>query len=152
MDITISRIEYSFSVHATEDLEKNLEALSNLLPEELIQETEIVVEELLGAYDNPIEYVTITFNKQKLFNKILDHLVGLISDEQKSLLFVEFDERFNQDKKSFHLRIDKQAILSEELSIISGTNIIKIEIKMRSYIKDVDFKQFLINLGLLIKN
>ncbi len=152
MDITISKIEYSFSIHATEDFDKNLEALTNLIPEELIQETEVVVEELVGGYDNPIEYVSITFSNKKLINRILAHLVNQFSKEQKQQLFTEFEERFNQDKKSFHIRIDKQAMLSNHLSVSLGTNIIKIEIKLRSYIKNVDFKQFLIDNGLLMKN
>ena len=151
MEITISKVEYSFSIHATEDFDKNLEALANLIPEELIQETELIVEELVGSYDNPIEYVTITFSKQKLIKRILDHLIIQMSAEQKSQLFTEFDERFNQNKKSFHLRIDKQGIYNNVLIISSATNVIKIEIKLRSYIKDVNFKQFLTDTGLLLK-
>ena len=152
MDITISKTEYSFSIHATEDFDKNLEALANLIPEELIQETELVVEELVGGYDNPIEYVTITFSKQKLVNKILDHLISQMSAEQKSQLYGEFEERFNQNKKSFHLRIDKQGIYNNELILSSATNVIKIEIRLRSYVKDVNFKQFLVDRGLLFKD
>ncbi|OLS33177.1 MAG: hypothetical protein HeimAB125_01290 [Candidatus Heimdallarchaeota archaeon AB_125] len=152
MDITISKAEYSFSIHATEDFDKNLEALANLIPEELIQETELVVEELVGGYDNPIEYVTITFSKQKLVNKILDHLISQMSAEQKSQLYGEFEERFNQNKKSFHLRIDKQGIYNNELILSSATNVIKIEIRLRSYVKDVNFKQFLVDRGLLFKD
>ena len=152
MDIKISKAEYSFSIHATEDFDKNLEALANLIPEELIQETELVVEELVGGYDNPIEYVTITFSKQKLVNKILDHLISQMSAEQKSQLYGEFEERFNQNKKSFHLRIDKQGIYNNELILSSATNVIKIEIRLRSYVKDVNFKQFLVDRGLLFKD
>lgn len=149
MDITISKVEYSFSVHATENFDKNMEALENLIPDELIEETEIVIEELEGGYENPIEYVVTSFSNKKLVTKILEHIVSKLSKEQKMLLYDEFEQRFNQDKKSFHIRIDKQGIYNNQLIISSATNVIKIEIKLRSYIKDVDYKQFLIDKGLL---
>ncbi len=149
MDITISKVECSFSVHATENFDKNMEALENLIPDELIEETEIVIEELEGGYENPIEYVVTSFSNKKLVTKILEHIVSKLSKEQKMLLYDEFEQRFNQDKKSFHIRIDKQGIYNNQLIISSATNVIKIEIKLRSYIKDVDYKQFLIDKGLL---
>lgn len=149
MDITISKVECSFSVHATENFDKNMEALENLIPDELIEETEIIIEELEGGYENPIEYVVTSFSNKKLVTKILEHIVSKLSKEQKMLLYDEFEQRFNQDKKSFHIRIDKQGIYNNQLIISSATNVIKIEIKLRSYIKDVDYKQFLIDKGLL---
>ncbi len=149
MDITISKVECSFSVHATENFDKNMEALENLIPDELIEETEIVIEELEGGYENPIEYVVTSFSNKKLVTKILEYIVSKLSKEQKMLLYDEFEQRFNQDKKSFHIRIDKQGIYNNQLIISSATNVIKIEIKLRSYIKDVDYKQFLIDKGLL---
>jgi RNA binding exosome subunit len=151
MDITISKVECSFSVHATENFDKNMEALENLIPDELIEETEIVVEELEGGYENPIEYVVTSFSNKRLVTKILKHIVSKLSKEQKIQLYNEFEERFNQDKKSFHIRIDKQGIYNNQLIISSATNVIKIEIKLRSYIKDVDYKQFLIDKNLLSK-
>jgi RNA binding exosome subunit len=151
MDITISKVECSFSVHATENFDKNMEALENLIPDELIEETEIVVEELEGVYENPIEYVVTSFSNKKSVTKLLKHIVSKLSKEQKMQLYNEFEERFNQDKKSFHIRIDKQGIYNNQLIISSSTNVIKIEIKLRSYIKDVDYKQFLIDKDLLSK-
>ncbi|MCE7747785.1 MAG: hypothetical protein GPJ51_05270 [Candidatus Heimdallarchaeota archaeon] len=151
MDITISKVECSFSVHATENFDKNMEALENLIPDELIEETEIVVEELEGGYENPIEYVVTSFSNKKLVTKILKHIVSKLSKEQKMQLYNEFEERFNQNKKSFHIRIDKQGIYNNQLIISSATNVIKIEIKLRSYIKDVDYMQFLIDEDLLLK-
>ncbi len=151
MDITISKVECSFSVHATENFDKNMEALENLIPDELIEETEIVVEELEGVYENPIEYVVTSFSNKKLVTELLKHIVSKLSKEQKMQLYNEFEERFNQDKKSFHIRIDKQGIYNNQLIISSSTNVIKIEIKLRSYIKDVDYKQFLIDENLLLK-
>ena len=45
MDITITKLEISYSIHATEDFEKNMEALGNLIPIGFLEQTEIAIDE-----------------------------------------------------------------------------------------------------------
>ena len=149
MTISLVKIEFSFSIHATEDFDKNIEAISNLIPEELIGETEVTVEELEGGYDNPIQYITICFTKPKDIEKVLHQISDKISQEQKNQLNLEFKERFHFEGKTFFLRIEKEAIFNNKLIIATSDNIIKISIKMKSYIKNVDFKEFLKEKGIL---
>lgn len=143
MSIFLTKIEFTFSIHSTEDFDKNMEATANLIPENLIENTEVSIEELEGGYDNPIEYVTITFSKNKDMELILRHLSSILTTDQKNQLDGEFDERFNFDNKTFFFRIDKEKIFNNIVEIGSSDNIVKIAIKMRAYIKDVDFKAFL---------
>lgn len=143
MSISLTKIEFSFSIHSTEDFDKNMEAFSNLIPEELIEQTEVSVEDLEGGYENPIQYVTITFSKIKEMEYILKHLSSSLSEEQKNLLNTEFDDRFHFDSKTFFIRIDKEEIFNNNIVISVSDNIIKIAIKMRAYIKNVDYKEFL---------
>jgi len=149
MTISIVKIEFSLSVHATEDFDKNMVALANLIPEEIIQESEIVVEDLEGGYENPIQYIKTSFEKNKYINEILEYIISKLSIEQKQQLNEEFDERFNFNKKNLHIRIDKHEIFHNKLIISSATNVIKMEIKLRTYTKEADFKQFLVDQGLL---
>ena len=149
MTISIVKIEFSLSVHATEDFDRNIEALANLIPENIIQESKIVVENLEGGYENPIQYVKTSFEKNKYINEILAHVFSKLSIEQKQQLNEEFEERFNFDKKTFHLRIDKHEIFHNKLIISSTTNVIKMEIKLRTYTKEANFKQFLVDQWLL---
>ena len=149
MSIFLTKIEFNFSIHSTEDFDKNMEAIANLIPENLIENTEVSLEELEGGYDNPIEYVTITFSKNKDMELILQHLSTILTAEQKNQLDIEFDERFNLENKTFFFRIDKEKIFDNIIEISTTDNIIKIAIKMRSYIKDVDFKTFLKSKNLL---
>ncbi|MCE7742505.1 MAG: hypothetical protein GOP50_08580 [Candidatus Heimdallarchaeota archaeon] len=149
MTISLTKIEFSFSVHSTEDFDKNMEAIANLIPEELIEQTEITVEELEGGYNNSIQYVVINFNKTKDMSKILENIASKLSQEQKDYLNNEFEKRFHSDGKTFFLRIDKEEIFKNRLVIASSENVIKIAIKMKAYVKDVNYVEFLVNKGIL---
>ena len=61
MDITITKLVISFSVHATEDLEKNMQGLSNIIPDGILEQMEVNIDELEGGYQNPIDFVNISF-------------------------------------------------------------------------------------------
>ena len=149
MTISLTKIEFSFSVHSTEDFNKNMTAVANLIPEELIEKTEIIVEELEGGYDNPIQYIIINFSRSKEMERILESISSKLSQKQRYQLNMEFNERFHSEGKTFFLRIDKEAIFNNVLVIASSENVIKVSIKMRAYIKDVDFKEFLKDKGIL---
>ncbi len=149
MTISLIKIEFSFSVHSTEDFDKNMIAVANLIPEELIEQTEILVEELEGGYDNPIQYIIMNFSRNKDMEKILENITSRLSQEQRHQLNKEFSERFHLDGRTFFLRVDKEGIFNNELVIASSENVIKIAIKMRAYIKDVNYKEFLKEKGIL---
>jgi len=143
MSISLTKIKFSFSIHSTEDFDKNMEAVANLIPDELVDKTEVSIEELEGGYENPIQYATISFSKNKEMELVLDQLSNMLTLNQRNQLNEEFDDRFQFDSKTFFIRIDKEKIFDNVLEINSSDNIIKIAIKMRAYIKDVDFKDFL---------
>ena len=149
MSISLTKIEFNLSVHSTEDFDKNMEAIANLIPEELIEETEITVEELEGGHDNPIQYVSIIFNKRKEIDQVLEAIAERLTEDQKNQLSSEFDARFHFDGKTFFFRIEKEDIFHNRFVLAFSENIVKISIKMRAYIKDVDFKEFLQQRGIL---
>ncbi len=149
MTISFTKLDFSFLVHSTEDFDKNMVAIANLIPEEMIKNTKIIVEELEGGYNNPIQYVFIEFKKSEEIEKILENLVSQITQEQKNQLNTEFENRFDFDGKTFFLRIDKEGIFKNKLDIATSDNVIKIAIKTVSYVKNVDFKGFLKEKGIL---
>ncbi|MHA1199931.1 MAG: RNA-binding domain-containing protein [Candidatus Heimdallarchaeaceae archaeon] len=149
MTISLTKIDFSFSIHSTEDFDKNMEAIANLIPEEIIEQTEIVVEELEGGYDNPIQYVLLNFNKTKDMDKILENIALKLSQEQKDHLNNDFEERFHSDGKTFFLRVNKEEIFNNKLVIATSENVIKVAIKMRAYTKDVNYIEFLKGKGIV---
>ncbi len=149
MEITVVKVEFSFSVHATEDVEKNIEAVQNIIPLENIEETNIKQEQLEGGYGNPIEFFQIAFTRKREIDNAITNIASKLSEEVKKILAQEFSERFNSDKSTFYIRVKKESAMKNKLQITSSSNAIKIAIKLRSFIKGVDFKEFLINTGVL---
>ena len=149
MSISLTKIELNFSIHSTEDFDKNMEAVANLIPETLIEETEISVEELEGGYENPIQYASIVFSRVKEMERVLEKIASKLSLDQKELLNNGFDTRFHFDSKTFFLRVNKEEIYSNKLTLTSSENVIKISIKMRAYTKNVNYKEFLEQKGIL---
>ena len=149
MDITIVKVEFSFSVHATEDIDKNLEAIYNIVPLEIIEETNIKQERLVGGYGNPVEFFQIIFTKKKQIDNVIQNIALKLSENEKMSLADEFDERFDSDKSTLYFRVKKESAIRNKIRITSSSNAIKIAIKMRSFVKGVDYKKFLINAGIL---
>ena len=149
MDVTITKLEVSFSVHATEDKEKNLQAVSNLIPSPIIEQAQIMEEKLEGGYKNPIKYLRLAFTKASLIDKIMKNLSSKLSQEDKKKLNLEFESRIDMKNKSFFLRLDKEDLANNRISLASSKNIVKVSLKMRAFTKDVNLKEFLENNGLL---
>ncbi|MHA1953219.1 MAG: RNA-binding domain-containing protein [Candidatus Heimdallarchaeaceae archaeon] len=150
MEITVTKLVISFSVHATEDLEKNMESLSSIFPDGILENTEVNIDELEGGYQNPIEFVSFSFTKASTIEKILRYFSSITPNEEKTKLGIEFDERFDQKNNMFYIRLDKEELFHGNVVITSSANIIKLAIKMRAFIKDVNFKKFLIDKNILI--
>ncbi len=150
MDITITKLVVSFSVHATENLEKNLELLNYIIPSEILEQTDIVVDELEGGYQNSIDFVSIPFTKSSSINKIISKVSNIIPIEEKEKLSSEFDERFDQKNNMFYIRLDKEDLFCGKATISSSANIIKLAMKLRAFTKDAKFQEFLVAQKILI--
>ena len=149
MDVTITRLEICFSVHATEEKEKNFQAVSNLIPLSIIEQAQIIEEKLEGGYKNPIKYIRLVITKANLIDKIMKSLSSKLSQEDKKKLNSEFESRIDMKNKSFFLRLDKEDVANNRINIASTKNIVKVSLKMRAFTKDVNLKRFLENNGIL---
>ncbi len=149
MDVTITKLEISFSVHATENKEKNLQAVSNLIPSFIIEQAQIIEEKLEGGYKNPIRYIRLAITKANLIDKVMKSLSSKLSQEDKKKLNLEFESRIDMKKKSFFLRLDKEDLANNKISLASTKNIVKVSLKIRAFTKDVNLKEFLENNGIL---
>ena len=150
MDIIISKISFSFTVHATEELEKNMHALSNLIKGIDIDQSTISRSRLEGGYGNPIDFVEISYTKSNIIKKIMECIISIISEDKKKKLAFEFENRFNRKKSTFFVRFDKNALYNDIIIITDSANIIKLAIKMRAFNKQAEFKNFLIDKRILV--
>jgi len=149
LDVAITKLEISFSVHATEDKEKNLQAVANLIPSDIIEHAQIIEEKLIGGYNNPIKYMRLVYTKANLIDEILKNLSSKLSQEDKKKMNLEFENRMDKKNKIFFLRLDKEALAKGRISITSSKNIVKISMKLRAFTKDINLKEFLENKDIL---
>ena len=128
---------------------KSLEAFKEEIHVYLIEEANIKQEKLEGGYGNPVEFFQIAFTRKKEIDKVIQNIVLKLPDDVKKSLAEEFNERFDSDKSTFYLRVKKELAIRDKLQITSSSNAIKVAIKLRSFVKGVDFKEFLLSLGIL---
>lgn len=103
----VSLIEISLFVHATEDLDKVMESLKNVLGDN-IGNVSFHRDDLQGHYGNPIIFLKAKIREDALINGIVKELTKKIEKTGKGYLLLNA-ERCTDDKGTFYLRLDKQA-------------------------------------------
>ncbi|MEM1851596.1 MAG: RNA-binding domain-containing protein [Acidilobaceae archaeon] len=112
-------------VHATEDREKVLEALKNVLPPSLRNSTEVKSEVYEGHYGNRIEVLSIEIRDPQLSTEVLLYILTSLKEHDRRLLLATLDERVDENG-SFFIRIDKQSSYKGSLELSEGDDVIKV--------------------------
>jgi len=150
MSVTISRITVTFTIHATEDMNNNLLALYSLIPEKALEECECIEDQLEGGYGNSISFIQYSTRHKKNINLIMKNISKKLSLEEKKNLSLDFKNRFEQGRKTFYIRFDKEKAFQNRFVITNSSNAIKVIIKLNSYSKDSDFKTFLADQNIIV--
>jgi RNA binding exosome subunit len=103
---SIAYLELSFIVHATEDEVKVLEAVRNILPQDLFDQLVFKRRKLKGEHGNPILYFKIRIKDKKVTEAIIKNFSFNFSLLNKEKLQQDFNLYYN--KGSLYIRIDKQ--------------------------------------------
>lgn len=120
-------IEVEAFVQATEDEEKVLEAVANVIGIEMADDIEIVESE--GALGNPIGIISLSFKRKRDIEGILDWFRG--KDFMRSAL-AQIEDRLD-DSLTFHMRLDKQRAYEGELRLWEKGEAIKVRIKPATF-------------------
>jgi RNA binding exosome subunit len=103
----IGYIEIRVFAHATEDPDKVLTAVRNLLPTDLIETAKFEKSSLLGHHGNPITLFTTQLTDKKLLPVLLEKISSGLSALDKEALNQEI--KLHLDKHNLFLRFDKQS-------------------------------------------
>lgn len=99
--------------HATEDAEKVLNAVRNILPAELSENAVFQKDRLTGHHGNPILlFETKLTNKQALPGVLLKIGSGLAVLDKEML---ESNLKLHLEKRNLYLRFDKQSAFQSEM-------------------------------------
>jgi len=113
----IAYVEIRFFAHATEDPDKVLKAVRNLLPIEHVDEIEFKRINLRGHYGNPILLFEAKM-RRKAAEALLERLSAGLGELDKASLGQEVERHLSGS--SLFLRLDKQAAFYGEFKLCNA--------------------------------
>ncbi|MDK2983828.1 MAG: RNA-binding protein, partial [Thermococcaceae archaeon] len=126
-------IRVSTFVHATEDPEKVLEAMGTFFPEDVpSDDIEFEILETEGYFGNPIKVINAEVSRSKSVRKMLEHIKGLLSEEDKRYLLENLEEKVD-DMGTFFIRFSKQKAYLGEAEVSEGEDVIQVKIKVKAF-------------------
>jgi RNA binding exosome subunit len=133
--LPIAYVDIRFFAHATEDLEKVVEAVQNLLPRDGIEEIAFNKSNLEGHYGNPITLFEAKIKDKETIRTLVESLSSNLSSLDKEELGREINRYIEEG--SLYLRLDKQAALQGKIRLVTSDPI-HIRIRFRkSKIEDI---------------
>ena len=127
----IGYIEVRLFAHATEDPEKVLTAVCNILPEELSKDIIFKKDNLTGHHKNPITVFGTKLVDKKALPGALKKIGASLSTMDKEEL--EANIKLNLEKSNLYLRFDKQSAYLNEVKFSQNDPIhLKIHFKNKT--------------------
>lgn len=115
--VPIAYIDIRVFAHATEDANKVLNAVRNVLPKELVDKIVFKETNLKGHYRNPIILLETRIKKRDSVKAVFEKLASDLSSLDKELLNSEI--RQHLDTANLYIRLDKQSACLNELKLCS---------------------------------
>jgi RNA binding exosome subunit len=143
--VPIAYIDLRFSVHATEDLDKVLEAVKRILPADYVNKIEFQRDNLEGHFGNPIILFETRIKGKEIIKGFIDNLSSGLSELDKDALLREID--LHVENGSLYLRLDKQSAYQGQLKLCSADPI-RVHIRFRRK-RTEDIVQICRELGML---
>ncbi len=127
--MTVKSAEIRVYVHATEDEDKVVQSLEELIPEDIEGEVEVEVEEYEGHYGNPIKVLRIKLEGEDA-RRLLDYILSRVGEHDRRFIKASLDERVDR-YGTLHLRFSKQDAYHGRVTLYESDDVIKVEIGFR---------------------
>ena len=124
----IANIDIRFFAHATEDLNKVVEAAQHILPSNYIDDIIFKRDVLRGHYGNPITLLETKIKEKEVIKAIVEKLSRGLSELDKETLLKEIT--LHVEKGSLYVRLDKQAALEGKFKLCTADPI-RLRIRFR---------------------
>jgi len=126
--IPIAYIDIRFFAHATEDVDKVIEAVQHVLPSDHIEDVAFNKSNLRGHYGNPITLFEAKIKNKETIKALVENLSSHLSELDKETLSREIP--LHVEKGSLYIRLDKQAALQGKLKLCTSDPI-RLRIRFR---------------------
>jgi len=114
----IGYIDIRVFAHATENVDKVLNAVRNILPSELIDQVAFKKANLTGHHGNPIILYETRIKERDAVQKIFEKLSSGLSALDKELLNNEIVQHL--ENGNLYIRLDKQSAYLKEFKVSQG--------------------------------
>ncbi|MHA1360224.1 MAG: RNA-binding domain-containing protein [Candidatus Helarchaeota archaeon] len=119
----VKKIELEAFVQATEDVEKVIIAINNLVPPEL-RESDFSMDKVRGVFHNPITIVRISYIENT--KEILEYIAQNLGEINRNYLSESIYRRI--ESGILYLRFEKQDLYQNKLQIKDKKDTIKVRI------------------------
>ncbi len=133
--LPIAYVDIRFCAHATEDVDKVVEAVHNILPSDKLEDITFNRSCVEGHYGNPITFFETRIKDKETVRALVENLSVTLSSLDKE----ELGRTINRcvEKGSIYIRLDKQATLQGKIKFVTSDPIrIRIRFK-KSKLEDV---------------
>lgn len=113
----ISYIDIRVFVHATEDIDKVVKAVHNILPPGLAEKIVFKKTSLKGHYKNPIVLLEKRMKERDAVKAVFEKLASGLNNMDRELLNNEITQHL--DKRNLFIRLDKQSAYLNKLKLCS---------------------------------
>lgn len=126
--IPIAYIDIRLFAHATEDMDKVVEAVQHVLPSNHVEDIVFNKSNLRGHYGNPITLFEAKIKNKDAIKALVENLSSHLNELDKETLSREI--HLHAEKGSLYIRLDKQAAFQGELKLCTSDSI-RIRIRFR---------------------
>jgi len=126
--LPVAYVDVRFCAHATEDLDKVMEAVHNVLPSDHIEDISFKRSDLEGHYGNPITFFETRIKDNETVRALVENLSANLNMLDKDELGREINRCV--EKGSLYIRLDKQAALQGKIKLVTSDPI-RIRIRFR---------------------
>ena len=126
--ISVAYVDIRFFAHATEDADKVIEAVQNVLPSGHTEDIVFNKRNLRGHYGNPITFFEAKIKNKEAIRALVENLSSHLSELDKETLHREI--HLHVEKGSLYVRLDKQAAFEGKLKLCTSDPI-RIRIRFR---------------------
>ena len=119
--LPVAYIDIRFCAHATEDLDKVMEAVQNVLPCDQIEDITFKRSNLEGHYGNPITFFAVRIKEKETVRALVANLSANLSSLDKDELGREIHRYV--EKGSLYIRLDKQAAFQGKTKLVTSDTI-----------------------------
>ena len=133
--LPIAFVDIRFCAHATEDVDKVVKAVQNILPSEYVQDVTFEQNVVEGHYGNPITFFETRIKEKETVCALVEKLSDNLSSLDKKELNREIHRYI--EKGSLYIRLDKQAAFQGKIKLVTSDPIrIRIRFK-KTKLEDV---------------